>query len=511
MTVTDSCGATASCTTTVNVTLNSPPVASCPATDTLVTCAGAGDICVSGFSATDPDNNLMSTTVIGGTLSGNTVCFTPVMGNNVITLIATDSCGAADTCVSTHYVVIGNAPSITCPSTGVDTTLCGTNDLCVPLPISDANTVTSTAGGTWSAGEICYTLAATTSFVDTIIATNGCGADTCTIAVTAVVNSAPTVSCPGDQSLFVCDLSQICIDGFTYNDVDGNITSVTVTGGTLSGSQVCFTPVVGDNVITLTVIDACGETASCTTTVNVTLNTPPVATCPSAQTFFVCDLSDICVDGFTCADVDNNIASSTAIGGTLNGTQVCFSPVVGNNTITYICTDSCGAADTCTSVFTVVLNSPPAAMCPTVPDTFLCDPGQQLCIDGFTCTDPDNNIASSTAIGGTLNGSQVCLVPQAGANTITYICTDSCGAADTCSVTFNVTFNSPPTVTCPPVDTQFVCDLSQVCVSGFQANDPDGNLAATTINGQTYTPGQPLMIVLLHAGRRRQPVDLYRR
>ena len=71
-----------------------------------------------------------------------------------------------------------------------------------------------------------------------------------TFNVTFLVNSAPVATCPGTQDRFVCDLSDICVDGFTYNDADGNVETVTVSPGTLTGTEVCFTPQEGANVIT---------------------------------------------------------------------------------------------------------------------------------------------------------------------------------------------------------------------------------------------------------------------
>ncbi len=72
---------------------NNPPVATCPGNSSVFLC-GLGPVCISGFSCSDPDGNLASCTVSLGTLTGNTVCFTPSgEGNYTIRLIATDSQG----------------------------------------------------------------------------------------------------------------------------------------------------------------------------------------------------------------------------------------------------------------------------------------------------------------------------------------------------------------------------------------------------------------------------------
>ncbi|RKX21603.1 MAG: hypothetical protein DRP51_03940, partial [Candidatus Zixiibacteriota bacterium] len=61
---------------------------------------------------------------------------------------------------------------------------------------------------------------------------------------------------------------------------DGNLVSYEVDNGTLAGNDVTFTPVAGENVITLTVTDECGEVAACQAIVNISLNSQPTATCP---------------------------------------------------------------------------------------------------------------------------------------------------------------------------------------------------------------------------------------
>ena len=99
-----------------------------------------------------------------------------------------------------------------------------------------------------------------------------CGAsDTCFVTVNVDSdNQAPVATCPGDTSLFVCNLSEICVSGFSASDPDGNLLSVAATGGTLAGDSICFVPAEGVNLITLVATDSCGLTDTCVTTVTVT-------------------------------------------------------------------------------------------------------------------------------------------------------------------------------------------------------------------------------------------------
>jgi hypothetical protein len=168
-----------------------------------------------------------------------------------------------------------------------------------------------------------------------------------------MTNIPPTVQCPGDTSIVACDFNDICIPGFGYSDANNNIESVVVSGGTYNNGSVCFTPVVGDNVIAITVTDSCGIMASCTTTVAISLNNPPVITCMNDTTMVVDDLSDICLDEVEAVDPDNNIASITINGENINGDDICFTPEVGINDLIIVVTDDCGETDTCEVSITI--------------------------------------------------------------------------------------------------------------------------------------------------------------
>jgi hypothetical protein len=329
-------------------------------------------------------------------------------------------------------------------------------------------------------GDYCATFECIDSFEAT------CGG---TVCITVVYNLPPVASCPAPVDTFVCDLSPMTIGGFGCTDPDNNLTSCVAISGTYSGGSVTFTPVVGVNTIKLVATDACGEADTCETTVTVTLNSPPVASCPAPVDTFVCDLSPMTIGGFGCTDPDNNLTSCVAIGGTYSGGSVTFTPIVGINTIKLIATDACGEADTCETTVTVTLNSPPVASCPAPVDTFVCDLSP-MTIGGFACTDPDNNLTSCIAIGGTYSGGSVTFTPVVGINTIKLIATDVCGEADTCETTVTVTLNQAPTCEVPANTAYYVCDLdTTICLDGFNCDDPDNNYSHSTINGAPFGGG----------------------
>lgn len=483
----DACGAADTCFTTVNVDLNAPPVAACPDSRDTAVCSLA-PICVDGFACSDPDGNLVSCTATGGTLSGDEVCFTPVVGPNLIRLIATDACGRADTCETVITVQLNTPPVAHCP--GNDSLLvCDLSPICVQgffCTDVDNNLVSCTVNnGTLDGDSVCFTPVAGVNTI-ILVAEDECGAlgvDTCVFVIYVDVNAPPVVTCPPDRDTFVCDLSPICIAGFTASDPNGNIVSTGATGGTLSGDTVCFVPVAGPNVIRFVARDACDAADTCETVVNVTVNAPPVATCPGNVNLFVCDLSPICVEGFVCSDPDNNLVSCSVNLGSKVGDSVCFTPVVGPNEIRLIAVDACGAADTCYTTVNVSLNSPPVATCPSNVNAFVCGLGSPICVAGFSCSDPDNNLVSCSVNNGTLSNDTVCFTPVLGPNVIRLISVDACGLADTCFTTVNVSLNSAPNAACPPSLDTFLCSLAPVCIDGFVCSDPDNNLVSCSVTG----------------------------
>jgi hypothetical protein len=318
-------------------------------------------------------------------------------------------------------------------------------------------------------GQICFTPEDNTgdhSFV--VIAIDSCGmADTADYSVTITYNSPPVTSSPLNLDMTVCDLSEICLPGFTASDPDGNLVTVTLIGGTLHGDTACFMPQPGPNSLKIVATDACGVADTSRTWVTVILNSPPIAYSPSDQSMFVCDLGQICLPGFTASDNDGNLESVVLIGGTLQGDTACFIPVGGPNTLRLVATDSCGATDTSETDITVTLNAPPVTLSP--PDTTILAPDlSAICLPGFTASDPDGNLASIVVIGGALNGDTVCFTPVQGVNTLTFIATDACGAADTSTthVTVNISISLAVVGGAPPEFTEEIPDSFYISITG---------------------------------------------
>ncbi len=590
---TDECGVMCEASFAVTFDINEAPVVTCADYfEPIFVCNINDELCIDGLGVVDPDDNLASVTVtINGEiypLVDGIVCFVPIEGTNLITLTAIDECGAVSTCETSVDVIVNSAPVCEGPN---DTTLflCNLIEICLPLTASDGDGNFDrweliSGPGYLNGDQWCYGGDKAEQLTVTVRALDSCGAY-CdqTFTVTLEMNQSPTVVCPDfPDPVFVCDLSEICLDGFLVSDPDGNLDEVVVTVngiiGTLNQGQICFAPLAGENLITVSAIDSCGAVSDCQTVVYVALNNLPTCNVPNDTTIFLCDLTEvslpvsgddidgnltgcsiisgpgqlvnglwtytpsgeetltvtiqctddcgascessftvtfdlnappavacvdllepvfvcnlvdeICVDGFGAIDEDGNLDTMWV---TVDGNDypviensVCFVPVEGANSMILYAVDDCGDTSWCDAVVEVILNSEPVCLMPTDTTLFNCGP-QELCLD-LLADDPDGNLYGWQLISGpgTINGDQWCYAPE-GTETVTVTAraTDSCGAY--CDQTFTVTFeiNQPPVVTCPGDTTLWTCPMTDVCIGGFAATDPESALESiiVTVNG----------------------------
>jgi len=484
------------------------------------------------ISGPDPvecgDTNIYTVTVngtctnqsISWSISGNGSIIGPDTGTSVIVVagntcnasyiltatITCDNCVNGVSCSDTVLVNDNTPPSITCPANMV----------------LDCN-IGATGTGTATATDNCVTNVTITS-TDSILsvscpviikrtwtATDGCGnMSSCVQTITIQDTTKPVINAPADKDTFICNADtlkfMVCAtdncSSVKLEKISGPGSLCNITGP----SPVCctlksFVSVSGTYTFIFKATDTCSNMAFDTVVCKVKVNTPPPPNCPTNDTFtFLCTADTVCVGPFTCADPDTNLASEQAyVNGTptpiVNGT-VCFLPSNQDNvyTVTLICTDSCGKADTCMTLVTVkFVNQPPVAMCPDPETVLLCQQQQTVCIDSFFCSDPNGNLDTSYAIGGTLVGDSICFTPVAGKDStyqIKLICIDSCGAADTCTTWVTVRSNDPP-VCIPPSNVYVtVCTLgAPLCLPAVGAYDLDGDsLCIQKISGPGTCP-----------------------
>ncbi len=353
------CGAD-TCTFSVNATVNKPPVVNA-GRDTTITLCALQQICLP-ISYSDPDNSITQIITTLGQINGNQVCFTPPsFGMYTLIIRATDSCGVFKSDTAMINVVQGSFANITCPQTQFFT-ICGTDTICVSIPITPANAAVTVSRGTYNAqtGQLCIPVSNTETFSVRVIAQATCDADTCNFTVNVTKAQPPVVTCPGfiDTTLCLVSPDTICVP------VTVTGTGVTVSvqpSGYYSGGYVCV-PVTtaGSKAFKIIGTNMCGVD-TCDLQLNVTADTPPILTVPVSFSIERCadDTEPICIDGIFAHDTRSAATLTKICGpGTLTLTRpdsgkICFVPD-GFGTFEF-CVSASDGCDTTVNSFSVIV------------------------------------------------------------------------------------------------------------------------------------------------------------
>ncbi|MEM0519699.1 T9SS type A sorting domain-containing protein, partial [Aequorivita flava] len=265
----------------------------------------------------------------------------------------------------------------------------------------------------------------------TVTDVNG-NTSTCTAIVTVEDVTAPTVVCQ-DITVVLDATGTVTIAGI---DVDGGSTDACGIASYDLDMDTFDCSNVGDNIVTLTVTDVNGNSATCTATVTVEDNTSPVLVCQD----FTLELG---ADGTAILDPSDVIASNDDACGIFTSavdiTDFDCSDIGAPVTVQVFTIDVNGNLASCTAEVTVVDNLAPVITCPAdqtvdpgpgnifyiLPDYFAT--GEATAIDN--CTDPVT-ITTQSPVAGTP-------LPD-GVHTITFTATDAYGNTSTCEFELTV-------------------------------------------------------------------------
>mgnify|MGYP001627753285 FL=1 len=168
----------------------------------------------------------------------------------------------------------------------------------------------------------------------------------------------PTIVCPANitanNAPGTCG-AVVNFAGIAFDDEDGNI-SGDIVATPPSGS----TFPVGDTIVTLSVTDSDGNTATCDFVVTVVDNEDPIAMCQD----LTIDLDPVTgMATITTADVDNGSSDNCGIASMTLDISSFDCSMVGPNTVTMTVTDTAGRTATCTSTVTVQDVTAPEVFC----------------------------------------------------------------------------------------------------------------------------------------------------
>lgn len=430
-----------------------------------------------------------------GIVANGQLCFTPTgAGLYTFCFYANDDCGGVVRDTVKITITLNNPPVA---NAGRDSTL----SQCAPAPISWAANCSDPDGnlqsctllsgpGIYNGSQISFTPTGTGIYTFILKATDLCGETDVDTAVINVNVGRPPVALVRDTTVTLCTATQICLPA-SCSDPDNDLASCTLLSGpgVYNGTAICFTPTVsGTYQFILKATDACGLVAYDTGTAVVSVNRRPDVV-PGGGSFTLCRPESICV-AINVSDPDGDNLTFTTTMGKVVGNKVClWSGEAGRRQLAYnvIATDPCGAKDTALYLVNVLVNMVPIIEVPTPTPQNICRP-TQLCFTVSAIDSIMGKLTYSILSGpGTINSAtgQVCFTPQSPATfSWQIVVTDSCGKADTGSVSWRVDFvPKPSAVIVPPAGDTVVCFADTI-----------GSICKTV----TYTdPGQSTTITVV--------------
>ncbi|RKS42742.1 gliding motility-associated-like protein, partial [Gillisia mitskevichiae] len=442
-TATDASGNTSTCSFTITITDEEPPTILCPANIDMDVDQGICGAVVTFETpiATDNSNFEVTITQTAGPTSGEVF---PV-GTTTVTFTATDSAGNSASC---SFDVTVNDTEDPIFETVADINVNTDVDTCGAVVTFSAPTATDNCEGTvvtLNEGNLVsgseFPVGTTTV---TYTATDVAG-NTSSVSFNVIVtdNEDPTITCPSAIITTTESGESYAIVNFEDATATDNC-SVTVeqTAGLPSGSQFP----IGESTVEFTATDASGNTSTCTVTIIVEDNEPPVIVCPTNIDMNVD--AGICgaVVSFEMPSASDNSGLDVTVSQTAGPASGEIFPV-GTTTVTFTAIDAAGNAASCS--FDVTVNDTEDPIFETVADINV-DTDVDVCgavvtFSAPTATDNCDGTVVTLNEGSLASGSEFPI----GTTTVTYTATDAAGNTSTVSFNVIVTDNQDPTIACP--------------------------------------------------------------
>ncbi len=383
-TAADASGNITHCSFTVTVTESVPPSITCPSSKTVSTDYG---YCF--WSHVNLGTPKVSDNCGVKCVTNNAPDTFPI-GVTIVTWTVTDNSGNTKSCNQTITVVDKQNPSVTCPANIYRNagSSCATS-VTTPDPIyydnctvskltwvmTGATTGSSPSTGINTVGARAFNTG-TTTITYTVKDAAG-NSWSSSFAVTITDNEKPSLDCPANISLTAsngnCNRS-ISVPDPIYSDNCG-VTKLTwyMTGATSSNSSSSGINKVGTKIfnvgvtsVTYTAWDPSGNSESCTFTVTVTDNQPPVLNCPSDMILCKVSNNTYTIPAMTRSDNCGIASTSYQVTGVTtrsgSGTNASGTFNLGISTITWTVTDVNGNVMTCATQVNIV----PSGNCTTV-------------------------------------------------------------------------------------------------------------------------------------------------
>jgi hypothetical protein len=344
LTVTDNNGNSSSCVSTVTVEDNIVPQALCQNVTVQLSSSGTGTLMAGAV-----DNGSADACGLSNLSLSVTSFDCGDVGQQPVTLTATDNSGNSNSCVATVTVEDNVAPQALCQNITIQLDASGVAGL-VPAQIDAGSndacgianlSLTPTAFGCAAIGQQQVML---------FVTDNNGNSSSCMSTVTVEDNVAPSAVCQdvtiqldaaGDASLTAAQIDNGSADAC-------GIASQTIDVESFSCGDV------GDQVVTLLVEDVNGNFNSCAATVTVVDNTPPAAVCQDITV----ELSPSGTASITPSDINNGSSDVCGVSSFSLSLSIFGADDIGDNTVTLTVIDANGNSNFCTSTVTVEDNIP---------------------------------------------------------------------------------------------------------------------------------------------------------
>ncbi|MCC5946766.1 MAG: HYR domain-containing protein, partial [Bernardetiaceae bacterium] len=340
---------------TVTVEDNEDPIAICQGFPLVLDADGNGSITPADINNGSNDNCTADGDLILS-LSQTTFDCGDV-GANTVTLTVTDAAGNSSSCDATVTVLDNTDPIAICQNITVQLDATGN----VSITPADIDNGSNDACGIASlALDItdfdCDDVGANT--VTLTVTDNNGNPSTCTATVTVQDLLPPTAICQnltisldpitGTASVLPTDVNDNSIDNCAISDFALSQTDFDCND-------------VGANTVTLTVIDAGGNTSTCNAVITVLDDTPPTAECVAP---FDITLNASGTASISVADIDNGSSDNCDFTMALDRTDFDCADAGLTIPITLTATDASGNTDACVTNVTVIDDIAPTISCP---------------------------------------------------------------------------------------------------------------------------------------------------
>jgi len=464
LTVTDTKGNTATGQATVTIIDNTPPTAIAQNINAYLNAGGAVTVTPNQVGGNSTDNCSIATMTLN-----NTTFNCSNLGANPVILTVVDPFNNVSTANAVITVVDSIKPLLTIPADITVNANSGCGAFGFPI-------------GTASATDNCSVISAITNNAPTFYpvgvtniiysVTDGSGNTKTKIQkVTVIDNVIPIITAPANIST---TLTAGCTK--TGLNLGTPVTSDNCTIASVTNNAPTAFPV-GTTIVTWTVTDASGNTATATQNVTVTDAINPTITAPANLTInanascvaFGVNLgTPVRADNCTVASVTNNAPAVFPIGST---------------TVTWTVTDAAGNTATATQTVTVVDNTAPLIFAPagitvnistgcTVANLAL---GTPVTMDNCSTVTVSNNAPTTFPIGVT---------------TVTWTATDGAGNTATATQVVTIVDNTDPTIVAPAA---VMANLTTGCTAtgialGTPTTADNCTVASVTNNAPTTYP-----------------------